>query len=182
LILLVKRNPLLLKRHLSQGKGVTRSMEGFKCNFWFIYSELVEEKSNNNTVTQKQSFFTLPRDIKLEIYQNLDADDLIDFHLAAPNLTSELAPLYQLKSNFKYSDDDLWPIIRMNRVPGPIEEDLILAAYDLNLELFVGSLEIFNGISDGLRSKVTEMYMSKQGNSSGRYFLLFQFQSLDFHL
>ena len=49
----------------------------------------------------------------------------------------------------------------MNRVPGPIDEKLILAAYDLNLALFVGSLEIFNGISDGLRSKVTEVHIDE---------------------
>ena len=68
----------------------------------------------------------------------------------------ELAPFYYLKSNFGYEENKLWPIIILNRVPGPIELELIHAAFNLNLRLEVDSWKTFDGISNELRSKVTE--------------------------
>ena len=98
----------------------------------------------------------------------MKAGDLINFHLAFPQSTSELAPFYYLKSSFGYKDDDLWPVITLNAVPSPIEDAFIHAAYDMTLKLKVGGFEIFNGTSDELRSKVTELYFMG-GSISGRF-------------
>ena len=94
---------------------------------------------------------------------------MINFHLAFPQSTSELAPFYELKSSFGYKDDDLWPVIHLNRVPSPIAEKLIHAGYDLNLRLGMSSLDTFNAISDGLRCKVTEVEIQETA-ISGRLF------------
>ena len=119
-------------------------------------------------VPQRSSFFNLPWHIKLEVYEKLKGADLINFHLAFPNLTSELAPFYYLKSSFEYEDDDLWPVLSVNTVPKPIEEELIHAAYSLTLSLEVYYLKTFNGISDELQCKVTKFNM--KGNLySGRF-------------
>ena len=123
----------------------------------------------------------------MEIYQKLKGSDLINFHLAFPNSTSELAPFYNLKANFGYDEDyDLWPIINLERVPKPIEEEWIHAVYDLTLGLRIDSLEIFNGISDELKCKVTGLYIV--GSISGRVFFhskslthLFLLSSRDLH-
>ena len=119
---------------------------------------------------RRTSFFALPWHVKLEIYQKLDAGDLINFHLAFPNSTSELAPFYNLKSSFQYKDYALWPSIHLNRVPSPIEEKLIHAAYDLNLKLNVGTEKTFNAISDELRCKVTEWYIYGKSISGRLHF------------
>ena len=110
-------------------------------------------------VPQKHSFFALPWDIQLEIYKTLDAGDLINFHLAFPKSTSELAPFYNLKTRFGYDADELWPVIKMKRVPSAIEENYIHAAYDLTLRLFVDSWKTFDGISNELRCKITDLDM-----------------------
>ena len=91
----------------------------------------------------------------MDIYRQLKGGDLINFHLAFPQSTSELAPF--LKLNLKYPAASLWPMIHLNTVPDPIEEDLIHAAYNLNLRLNVGDLGSLIGMSDGLRCKVTEV-------------------------
>ena len=108
-------------------------------------------------VSRTLHLFTLPWEIQEEIYGKLEGRDLINLHLAFPTFTPDLAPFYHLKSRFDYNDDDLWPVIRFRRVPNLIEEDLIHAAYKLTLKLRVISLKAFNGISDGLRCKVTEL-------------------------
>jgi hypothetical protein len=125
------------------------------------FSELNAKDMASNVVSvaavpPKPSFFTLPWHIQLEIYKQLDADDLIDFHLAFPKSNSELAPFYNLKSRFGYEADELWPAIKMKRVPSVIEEEYIHAAYDLTLSLVVG-WRTFDEISNGLRSKVTRL-------------------------
>ena len=102
----------------------------------------------------------------MEIYQKLKGSELINFHLAFPKSTSELAPFYYLKSNFGYDDDDLWPVIKLKRVPNPIEEEMIHAAYDLTLRLRVASWSTFNEISDELQCKVTGLCIA--GSISGR--------------
>ena len=119
-------------------------------------------------VPQRQPFFfTVPWHIKLEIYRKLEGDNLINFHLAFPQSTSELAPFYYLKSNFGYEDYQLWPVIKISRVPGPIELELIHAAYNLTLKLKVVSVKTFNGISDELRCRVTDLRLC-DGNTQGR--------------
>jgi hypothetical protein len=80
--------------------------------------------------------------------------------LAFPQSTSELAPFYNLKSRFGYEADELWPIIILERVPSAIEEEYIHAAYDLTLRLDVDSWKTFDGISNGLRCKITDWDMA----------------------
>ena len=121
------------------------------------------------SVQQKRSFFTLPWHIKLDIYGKLEGGDLINFHLAFPKSTSELAPFYYLKSSFEYKNDALWPVIRVKRVPNPIEEELIHSAYNLTLRLRVYSFDAFQEISDELRCKVTELV--RQGHIGRLLFL-----------
>jgi hypothetical protein len=149
-----------------------------------LSSELKEIKSqylsddavSGATVPQRRtSFFTVPWHIKLEIYRKLNATDLINFHLAFPQSTFELAPFYYLKSNLNTRMmicNDLWPVITVKRTPNPIEEELIHAAYNLNLRLKVPSVETFNGISAELRRKVTELVICGESISGGFFFNL----------
>ena len=126
-----------------------------------------------SAVPQRSYLCSVPWDVKLEIYRKLKGSDLINFHLAFPKSTSELAPFYYLNSNFGYKDYALWPSIHLNRVPSPIEEDLIHdACNNLTLRLMANSLKVFNGISDLLRYKVTVLLMD--GDMwSGRFHLNF---------
>ena len=147
-------------------------------------SEMNELKSkclSNDSVSvaavpqRRTSFLTLPWHIKLDIYRKLKGGELINFHLAFPQSTFELAPFYYLKSNLNTRMmicNDLWPVITVKRTPNPIEEELIHAAYNLNLRLKVPSVETFNGISAELRRKVTELVICGESISGGFFFNL----------
>jgi hypothetical protein len=122
-------------------------------------------------VSQRPSFFTLPWHIKLDIYQKLYGRDLINFHLAFPKSTSELAPFYNLKSNFEYDAYELWPVITLKKTPKPLEEIWIRAAYNLTLRLDASvSWDHFNRISDELRCKLKKLYISGKSKSSRFFF------------